>query len=57
MLTFAADGEDTARKIAVSLRTRKINNGWPIGVLLLSDHQESVECNPEQFILHFFPKV
>lgn len=57
MLTFAADGEDIARKVAVSLRTVNSNSSWPIGVLLLSDHQERVECNAEQFILHFFHKM
>lgn len=57
MLTFASDGEAVARKIAAFLRTNSSNDSWPIGVLLLSDHQEKVESNPEQFILDLFPKV
>lgn len=56
MLTFAADGERIAKKLANMLSKVYINN-LPIGVLMLQNHKNDVISNAEQFISHLFPQV
>uniref|UniRef100_A0A171B9S8 40s ribosomal protein s12 n=1 Tax=Triatoma infestans TaxID=30076 RepID=A0A171B9S8_TRIIF len=56
MLTFAKDGEKIAYNVAAQLRKAR-GQYLPIGVLILDEHTELVEANPEQFITHYFPRV
>lgn len=56
MLTFAADGEEIARKIAAQFRKPR-GRHLPIGVLILEEHIDKVLQNPEEFISHIFPQM
>lgn len=56
MLTFAHDGEKVATSVAAQLRKAR-GQHLPIGVLILDEHADVVEANPEQFITHYFPQV
>ncbi|CAH1398504.1 unnamed protein product [Nezara viridula] len=56
MLTFAADGEEIARKIAAQFRKAR-GRHLPIGVLILEEHIDKVLQNPEEFISHIFPQM
>ncbi|XP_073997597.1 uncharacterized protein [Rhodnius prolixus] len=56
MLTFAHDGEKVATSVAAQLRKAR-GQHLPIGVLILDEHADVVEANPEQFITHYFPQM
>ncbi|XP_014272404.1 uncharacterized protein [Halyomorpha halys] len=56
MLTFAADGEEIARKIAAQFRKQR-GRHLPIGVLILEQHIDKVLQNPEEYITHIFPQM
>jgi hypothetical protein len=56
MLTFASDGLHTAQRVATQLR-KKRENQQHIGVVILYEHAELVNKNPEQFISACFYQV
>jgi len=56
MLTFASDGLHTAQRVATEFR-KKRENQQRIGVVILYEHSELVNKNPEQFISACFDQV
>ncbi|KDR22395.1 uncharacterized protein LOC110826926 [Zootermopsis nevadensis] len=56
LLTFASDGLDTAQQIAREFR-KKRENLLHIGVVILNEHSDLVNNNPEQFISACFHQV
>ena len=56
MLTFASDGLHTAQQVATEFR-KKRENQQRIGVVILYEHSELVNKNPEQFISACFDQV
>lgn len=56
MLTFASDSIELAKLVAVEFRKVR-DNAARSGVLILSEHPDKVEQNPERFITHQFAKV
>jgi hypothetical protein len=56
MLTFASDGLGTAQRVATEFR-KKRENQQRIGVVILDEHSELVNRNPEQFISTCFDQV
>ncbi|XP_039281829.1 uncharacterized protein LOC111063367 [Nilaparvata lugens] len=55
LLTFAADGEAAARRIARSMRTA-VDDRPEFGVLTLDENAQRVLDNPEMFINRVFPQ-
>lgn len=56
MLTFANDGEKIAKEICREFRKEREN--FPkIGVVMLSEHVEAVNRDPERFISGIFHQV
>ncbi|PNF14700.1 hypothetical protein B7P43_G10253 [Cryptotermes secundus] len=56
LLTFASDGFHTAQQIATEFR-KKRENMHCIGVVILNEHSDLVNSNPEQFISACFHQV
>lgn len=56
LLTFASDGLQTAQQVAREFR-KKRENLLPIGVVILNEHSDLVNNNPEQFISDCFHQV
>lgn len=56
MLTFASDGLHTAQRVATEFR-KKRENQQHIGVVILYEHSELVNKNPEEFISTCFDQV
>jgi hypothetical protein len=56
LLTFASDGLHTAQRVATEFRKRR-ENQQHIGVVILYEHAELVNNNPEQFISACFHQV
>jgi flagellar biosynthesis regulator FlaF len=56
LLTFASDGLHTAQQVAAEFR-KKRENLHHIGVVILNEHSDLVNNNPEQFISACFHQV
>jgi hypothetical protein len=56
LLTFASDGLHTAQQIAREFRKER-ENLLRIGVVILNEHSDHVNNNPEQFISDCFRQV
>lgn len=56
LLTFASDGLQTAQQVKDEFRKKRENLQY-IGVVILNEHSELVNSNPEQLISDFFHQV